>query len=137
MPSPLPPSRYIPPERATLTATVGAAVYRRTSTPSGRGYERGELVTAHAAYDPEPDDPVEILRVLPAEYHQQFLAEYEAAVDGARRPEQFRLLHDVLRLWRLRAIAYSDPGYSDRMNSARHGAGFSPAEQVIPGWPRR
>ena len=94
-------------------------------------------MTAQAAYEYDPDDPVEILRVLPGQYHEQFLAEYEAAVDGARRPEQFRRLHDVLRLWRLRAIAYSDPGYSDRMNSARNGAGFAPAEQVIPGWPRR
>jgi hypothetical protein len=102
--------------------------------PSDHSYKRGELVTAHA-YDPDPEDPIEILRVLPTEYHAQFLAEYEAAVDGARRPEQFRFLHDLLRLWRLRSIAYSDPGYSDRMNSARHGTGFSPAEQVIPGWP--
>jgi hypothetical protein len=94
-------------------------------------------MTAHAAYDPDPDDPAEILRTLPAEHHEQFLAEYEAAVDGARRPEQFRHLHDLLRLWRLRATAYSDPGYADRMSSARHGTGFTPAEQVIPGWPRR
>jgi hypothetical protein len=29
-----------------------------------------------------PDDPVEILRRLPAQYHQHFLAEYEAAITG-------------------------------------------------------
>lgn len=94
-------------------------------------------MTAHAAYDPDPDDPAEILRVLPAEHHEQFLAEYQAAVDGARRPEQFRHLHDLLRLWRLRAIAYSDPGYHDRMSNARLGTGFTPAGQAIPGWPGR
>jgi hypothetical protein len=96
-------------------------------------------MTAHPISDLDPDDPVEILRILPGVYHSQFLAEYEAAVDGARRPEEFRRLHDLLRLWRLRAIAYSDPGYDARMDSAREGraADFAPAEQIIPGWPRR
>jgi hypothetical protein len=94
-------------------------------------------MTAHPLDDPAPDDPVEILRVLPAEYRAQFLAEYDTAVEDARRPEQFRHLHDLLRLWQLRALAYSDPGYGDRMDSARHGSGFTPAEQVIPRWPRQ
>ncbi len=96
-------------------------------------------MTAHPVSELDPDDPTEILRVLPGEYHAQFLAEYEAAVEGARRPEEFRRLHGLLRLWRLRAIAYSDPGYDARMESARLGRteDFTPAEQVIPGWPRR
>jgi hypothetical protein len=96
-------------------------------------------MTAHPAGEIDPDDPVEILRVLPGQYHTQFLAEYEAALDHARRPEQFRGLHDLLQLWRLRAIAYSDPGYDARMQSADQGPAddFVPAEQVIPGWPRR
>jgi len=96
-------------------------------------------MTAHSVSELDPDDPVEILRILPGEYHAQFLAEYEAAVEGARRPEEFRRLHSLLRLWRLRAIAYSDPGYQTRMESARRGSteDFAPAEQVIPGWPRR
>ncbi len=96
-------------------------------------------MTAHPVGDLDPDDPVETLRVLTGEYRAQFLAEYEAAVDGARRPEEFRRLHDLLRLWRLRAIAYSDPGYGARMESAREGRAedFAPAEQIIPGWPRR
>jgi hypothetical protein len=83
-----------------------------------------------------PDDPAEILRVLPVPYHEQFLAEYADAVEGARRPEELRGLRDLLRLWRLRAIAYSDPGYDNRMASARrgHADDFTPAEQVIPGW---
>lgn len=44
-----------------------------------------------------------------------------------------------LRLWRLRAVAYSDPGYAGRLAAARAGrtAGDVPAEQVIAGWPRR
>lgn len=35
--------------------------------------------------DDDPDGPVEILRVLPARFHEQFLAEYDMAVLGARR----------------------------------------------------
>ncbi len=96
-------------------------------------------MTAHPSGVIDPDDPVEILRALPGQYHAQFLAEYEAAVYDARRPEQFRGLQDLLRLWHLRAIAYSDPGYDARMESARQGRAddFATAEQVIPGWPRR
>jgi hypothetical protein len=96
-------------------------------------------MTVHPVDDADPDDPVEILRVLPDEYHPDFLAQYQAAVDNARRPEEFRRLHDLLRLWRLRAIAYSDPSYDERLASARRGraSDFSPAERVIPGWPAR
>jgi Family of unknown function (DUF6247) len=71
-------------------------------------------MTAQLADDYDPDDPVEIRRVLPARFHEQFLAEYDAAVAGARRPEQYRHLHDLLRLWRLSAVAFSDPGYETR-----------------------
>jgi hypothetical protein len=99
-------------------------------------------VTAHPVddHDPDdPDDPVEILAVLPEGYHAQFLAEYTAAVEGVRRPEQFRRLQELLRLWRLRAVAYPGPGYEERLAAARHGgaAGAAGAEQVIPGWPGR
>jgi hypothetical protein len=55
-------------------------------------------------------DPVETLRVPPAGFHEQFLAEYDAAVADARRPEQYRDLHHLLRLWRLHSVAYADPG---------------------------
>jgi hypothetical protein len=94
-------------------------------------------VSVHPIDDPTPDDPVEILRALPDEYHAQFLAEYGTAIEHARRPEQFRHLHDLLRLWHLRALAYSDPGYADRMDRARECTGFAPAGQLIPGWPGR
>ena len=96
-------------------------------------------MSAHPADDHDPDDPVGILAVLPEGYHAQFLAEYTAAVEGARRPEQFRQLQELLRLWRLRAVAYSGPGYEERLAAARHGraADIAPAEQVIPSWPGR
>jgi hypothetical protein len=49
-------------------------------------------VAAQPVDDVGEDDPVEILRVLPARYHGQFLADYDIAVAGARRPEQYRQL---------------------------------------------
>ena len=62
--------------------------------------------------DYDPDDLVEILHVLSNRFHDCFLAEFGAAVEGARQVERYRQLHDLLRLWRLRAVAYSDPGSS-------------------------
>ncbi len=100
-------------------------------------------MTAQPPHDYGPDDPVEILHVLPARFHEQFLAEYEAAVEGARRPEQYRRLHDLLRLWRLRAAAYSDPGYETRLQAVRDAVqtgsleGAAPIEEVVPGWAQR
>jgi hypothetical protein len=89
-----------------------------------------------------PDDPVEILRVLPSRFHEQFLAEYDAVVTGARRPEHYRELHHLLRLWRLRAAAYSDPGYEarhqavqDAVRAGRHDG--TPIEDVVPDWAKR
>jgi Family of unknown function (DUF6247) len=89
---------------------LAAGRSRRPVRQHGKG---SQIVAADPADAPAPDDPVEILRVLPAEHRAQFLVEYETAVDGARRPEQLRQLHDLVRLWHLRAIAYSDPGYGE------------------------
>jgi hypothetical protein len=91
----------------------------------------------------DPDDPVEILRVLPERLHTQFLAEYTAAAEDARRVEGFRALHDLLRLWRLTAAAYSEPGFEARLaivrDSVRDGSleGSVPIEEVVPDWPAR
>ena len=94
-------------------------------------------MTAEArALDPDPSDPAELLRLLPERYHAQFLGEYVHAIEQARRPEQYRMLQELLRLWRLRALAYGDPGFASRQSSARSAAaGDVPAEQVISGWP--
>jgi hypothetical protein len=45
----------------------------------------------------------------------------------------------LLRLWWLRAAAYSDPGYPGRVAAARAGgtAEDASAEEVIAGWPHR
>lgn len=95
-------------------------------------------VTAQLADEYDPDDPVEILAILPDRYHKEFLAEYDAAAAGARRPDQYRQLHHMLRLWRLRAVAYSDPGFESRLESARARAGDRiPIEHVVPDWDSR
>jgi Family of unknown function (DUF6247) len=65
-------------------------------------------VTAHPVDSHDPDDPVEILAVLPEGYRAQFLADYTAAVESEQRPGQFRQLQELLRLWRLRAGAMDE-----------------------------
>jgi len=64
--------------------------------------------TPDGQYELDPDAPVEILRALPARFHDQFLREYYGAAAGAaRQVGGYRQLHDVLRLWRLTATAQS------------------------------
>ena len=99
-------------------------------------------MTAQSAREHDPDDPVEILRVLPSQFHDQFLAEYDAAVTGARRPEHYHELHHLLRLWRLRAAAYSDPGFAARLEAVQDAVRTgrregTPIEEVILDWPER
>jgi hypothetical protein len=43
-------------------------------------------MTAQPVHEPDPDDPVEILRVLPVRLHDQFLREYYGAAAG--RPDK-------------------------------------------------
>ena len=111
------------------------------------GYNVGALredrdVTAQSAQEHNPDDPVEILRVLPSQFHEQFLAEYDAAVADARWPEHYKELHRLLRLWRLRAAAYSDPGYESRLQALRDTVRTgrregTPIEEFVPDWSER
>ncbi|QNE20382.1 hypothetical protein F1D05_23815 [Kribbella qitaiheensis] len=85
------------------------------------------------------DDPAEILRVLPAEWHEQFLSEYHEALEAAHEVWRFRQLQDVLHLWHLRATAFSKPGFALAEQATREGRAeeFTPAEEVIPGWADR
>jgi hypothetical protein len=99
-------------------------------------------MTAQPVHDNDPDDPVEILRVLPARFHEQFLAEYDAAVAGARQPRQYQALHHLLRLWRLRAVAYSDPGYETSLAAVQDAARVgrqdgTPIEEIVPDWDQK
>lgn len=82
------------------------------------------------------DDPGEILRLLPARWHEQFLGEYHGALDAAHEVWRFQELCDVLQLWRLRAVAYSDAGFDQALQATREDRAdeFVPVEQAIPGW---
>jgi Family of unknown function (DUF6247) len=101
-------------------------------------------MSAEPVHEADRDDPVEILRVLPARLHDQFLREYYAAAAlAARQVGGYRQLHDVLRLWRLTAASQSDPGFADRLAAVREAIragsmeGSVPIEDVVPGWPGR
>jgi Family of unknown function (DUF6247) len=101
-------------------------------------------MSAEPVHEADPDDPVEILRVLPARLHDQFLREYYAAAAlAARQVGGYRQLHDVLRLWRLTAASQSDPGFADRLAAVREAIrtgsveGSVPIEDVVPGGPGR
>ena len=99
-------------------------------------------MTAQSADEYDPDDPVEILRVLPTRFHGQFLAEYDAAVTVARRPEHYHELHHLLRLWRLRAAAYSNPGFATRLEAIQDAVRTgrregTPIDEVVPDWAER
>jgi len=101
-------------------------------------------MSAQPAAEHDPDDPVAILRALPGRYHRQFLAGYRAAAEAAREPDGYQALQALLRLWRLRAVAYSDPGYGEALAEAREAAhagrshaGSVPVEDIVPDWPQR
>ena len=100
-------------------------------------------MSAQPVDEHDPDDPVEILRVLPDRFREQFLNEYAAAAEAARRPEGYRALHDLLRLWRLTAAAYSESGFEARLAGVREAAlagsleGSVPIEEIVPDWPAR
>ena len=100
-------------------------------------------MSAQPVQEHDPDDPVETLRVLPERFREQFLNEYAAAAEAARKPEGYRALHDLLRLWRLTAAAYSEPGFETRLASVREAVltgrleGSVPIEEIVPDWPAR
>ncbi|MER6944501.1 DUF6247 family protein [Nonomuraea sp. NPDC000554] len=49
-------------------------------------------------------DPQAILQALPKERRPLFLAEYEEAVEAARKPDQFYRLYHLLNRWWLDSI---------------------------------
>jgi hypothetical protein len=115
----------------------------RVASPNQKGGDSLAVMSAQPTLEHDPDDPVEILRVLPERFHEQFLAEYTPAAEAARRPEGYRGLHALLRLWRLTAAAYSAPGFEDRLASVREAVrtgsleGSAPVEEIVPDWPAR
>ncbi|MGH3274323.1 MAG: DUF6247 family protein [Streptosporangiaceae bacterium] len=90
-------------------------------------------MSAQPEHRESPDDPAEILRLLPARWHAQFLDEYRAALDAAREVRHWAQFAALLRLWHLRAVAYSDPQFPAAVREARDAA---PEDLIpVPGWP--
>lgn len=76
--------------------------------------------------EPWPQDPLDserILGVLPEHEQPVFLAEYGRAVDKAHDPAGWKHLRRFLRLWAIRAIAVSEPGFYEAQDRARAGSG--------------
>lgn len=69
----------------------------------------------------EPDDPFEILKVLPQQYHDEFLADYRHALRAAYPAEGFLALRRMLRQWRTRADWYADSGFQEKIASLERG----------------
>jgi hypothetical protein len=77
---------------------------RRVASPEPAARSDSLIVmSAQPVQEHDPNDPVEILRVLPERFREQFFNEYAVAAEAARRPEGYRALHDLLRVWRLTA----------------------------------
>lgn len=103
-----------------------------TSDPAPR-YRAG--MSAQPVHRPDPEDPGEILRVLPERWHAEFLAEYRAALEGAREVRHWPQLPALLHRWHLRAVAYSDPEF---WAAAREARDAQPEDlHPVPGLPDR
>ncbi|MFI0353883.1 DUF6247 family protein [Actinomadura sp. 9N407] len=84
------------------------------------------------------DDPAAIYNALPHSFRKQFRDEYDAALDAAHDFERYRQIREVVRQWRLRAIAYSGPYFEEGVRAALEGRDdeFVGADQ-IDGWAGR
>ncbi|SPT64512.1 DUF6247 family protein [Actinomadura madurae] len=90
-------------------------------------------------HDHGPLDPEDILRRLPHDERERFIRDYRSALDAAHELWRYRQLQEVLRLWHMRATAYSRPDFADRARQARTGDPntFTDAAEAIPGWSER
>ncbi|MEV5574944.1 DUF6247 family protein [Spirillospora sp. NPDC052269] len=75
-------------------------------------------MTAQPLSSLDPEDPSEILKVLPESWHEAFLTEYREALEAAHEVWRWRQLRELLHLWRLRAAAYSTSGFDASVEEA-------------------
>lgn len=76
---------------------------------------------------------------LPKQHRAEFLREYRAAAQAAMGDlGAYRELARMLRLWRLRAAMYSQPGFADRAAAAATARPDDvPIEELVPDWQAR
>ena len=86
----------------------------------------------------DPTDPLVILRELPEREREEFLRQYHRAVDAAHDPAGYQQLRRLLHVWRLTAIAASNPGYYEELAAVQAGtATMVPVTKAIPDWAER
>jgi uncharacterized protein DUF6247 len=83
------------------------------------------------------DDPAAIFELLPESHRSQFRAEYERALDAAHDLARFKQVRTLLRQWRLRAMAYSRPGYEEAVQDALQGREDAFVRYSPPDWEGR
>lgn len=82
-------------------------------------------------------DPQGILWRLPERARDQFLADYEAAVEGARDPAGYRKLQETLQTWVTLAVAYDKPDLGERVADVRGGRGdYVSLDEVVANHPQ-
>jgi hypothetical protein len=83
------------------------------------------------------DDPAAIFDLLPEFHRSQFRAEYDQALEAARDLARFRQVRSLLRQGRLRAMAYSRPGYEEAVQDALRERADAFVRYAPPEWEMR
>lgn len=100
------------------------------------GERRLTGVTAQPMED--PTDPLVILRDLPEREREEFLRQYQRAVDAAHDPAGYQQLRRLLHVWSLTAIAVGKPGYYEELAAAHAGTATTvPVTDAVPDWTER
>ncbi|MDR2988618.1 MAG: DUF6247 family protein [Nocardiopsaceae bacterium] len=81
--------------------------------------EESRQQAAQVEGEREPDDPFMILKVLPEDYHEQFLYDYREALRAAYPAEGYLALRRMLKRWAKTAEALSDPAYQAEAERSR------------------
>src|SRR5437868_2688529 len=95
-------------------------------------------MSAQPIHDPRYDPQI-ILDSLPEEYRPSFLNHYLGALESAREPAHYHRVPELLRLWRMKSIAYATDPTLDRSPAValdRLGKGV-PLEHAVPDWAER
>ncbi|MGW4642191.1 DUF6247 family protein [Sphaerisporangium sp. NPDC004334] len=95
-------------------------------------------MSAEPVHHEDPHDPEVILRDLPQREREEFLRQYQAAVDAAHQPSGYRELQRLLRHWSLAVVATSRSGYYEELGAVKNGTARTvPVEAAISGWEER
>ncbi|HET7017505.1 MAG TPA: DUF6247 family protein [Streptosporangiaceae bacterium] len=86
----------------------------------------------------DPADPQVILRDLPERERDEFLRQYQQAIEAAKDPAGYQHLRRLLHVWSLIVIAVGRPGFYEDLAAIRSGTATTvPVTDVIPDWDER